>query len=313
MAEETTDSSTEKTGLKPASIVASALAAVTAAFLGSTLGVGGTVAGAGIASVVTTVGGEVYLRSLRRTRAAARKTAEVLALTDTRLRQETTFVEPPPRRPGNPLMQPVPPTRGRLPATQLNRIQRTTRIPMAGHGASGSGERTVYLPRQPVQRRPGLIRATPPGADAPTRFIAPPEQAGPSEQDQPESKKPWWKNRWTLIAGSSAVAFVVGMLAITGFESITGHAVSGGQGTTFGQVVRGSSTGGGSTTTTGQSTTVTRTQTSTATPTESSMPVTGPSSASSTPTSLTPAPTSASVAKQSASAQPTESAAPSSG
>ncbi|HVW40910.1 MAG TPA: hypothetical protein VHC18_06135 [Amycolatopsis sp.] len=353
MAEETEDSGTDKSSLKPAQLAASALAAVTAAFLGSTLGVGGTIAGAGIASVVTTVGGELYLRSLRKTRAAARKTAKVLALTDTRLRQETSAVEPPPRRPDNPLMRPVPPTRGRLPARQLNQIQRTARVPMAGHGSSGFGERTVYIPGNgnrpptppgrripPTQQigprtpqnglRPGqtsqfgpqgtppgprspqsgphTARTPEPGADAATRLVSPSEQP----RNGAPSGKPWWKNRWTLIVGTSVVAFVVGMLVLTGFESITGHAVSGGQGTTFSQVVRGSSTGGGEDSTpTEQPTTATKTHTSDATPTESSTEQTGGSSASSTPTQQAPAPRS--TVQQTQSAQPTESAAPTSG
>lgn len=310
MAEETEDTSTEKTGLRPAQIVASALAAVTAAFLGSTLGVGGTVVGAGIASVVTTIGGEVYLRSLRKTRAAARKTAEVLALTDTRLRQETSRVEPPGRRPGNPLMRPAPPAQGQLPAAQLDQIQRTQRIPMAGQGASNFGERTVYIPRPRTQAMgqpgPRTTQAARFGADAPTRIVPPPERPG----EGPQAEKPWWKNRWTLAVGTSAAAFVVGMLALTGFESVAGHAVSGGHGTTFSQVVKRSPTGGGGSTTTEQPTTVTKTQTSTATPTESSTEDNRTSSASSTPRSEPPASSSVS---QPESAQPTESVAPTSG
>jgi hypothetical protein len=73
----------DKSGIRVAQILAAALAAVTAALLGSTLGVAGTVLGAGVASVVTTVGGEVYLRSLQRTREAAlrAKVAAARALT----------------------------------------------------------------------------------------------------------------------------------------------------------------------------------------------------------------------------------------
>jgi hypothetical protein len=48
-------------------VLAGALAAVTAAVLGSTMGVAGTVVGAGAASVVSTVGGALYLRSIQRT------------------------------------------------------------------------------------------------------------------------------------------------------------------------------------------------------------------------------------------------------
>jgi hypothetical protein len=48
-------------------IFAGALAAVTAAVIGSTMGVAGTVLGAGLASVISTIGGTVYLRSIKRT------------------------------------------------------------------------------------------------------------------------------------------------------------------------------------------------------------------------------------------------------
>jgi hypothetical protein len=53
--------------LSAAQVAGGALAAVTSAVAGSTLGVNGTVAGAAIGSVVATVGGELYTHSLRRT------------------------------------------------------------------------------------------------------------------------------------------------------------------------------------------------------------------------------------------------------
>ncbi|GAB1514780.1 hypothetical protein [Actinophytocola sp. KF-1] len=48
-------------------VLAGALAAVTAALIGSTMGVAGTVVGAGLASIVSTIGGALYLRSIERT------------------------------------------------------------------------------------------------------------------------------------------------------------------------------------------------------------------------------------------------------
>lgn len=48
-------------------VLAGALAAVTAALVGSTMGVAGTVVGAGLASVISTLGGALYLRSIQRT------------------------------------------------------------------------------------------------------------------------------------------------------------------------------------------------------------------------------------------------------
>jgi hypothetical protein len=53
-------------------VLAGALAAVTAALIGSTMGVAGTVVGAGLASVISTVGGTLYLRSIQRTRDSVR-------------------------------------------------------------------------------------------------------------------------------------------------------------------------------------------------------------------------------------------------
>ncbi|MFF4597142.1 hypothetical protein [Amycolatopsis sp. NPDC001319] len=76
--QEKTSEQGEKKSFRPAQVVATALAAVTAALLGSTLGVAGTVVGAGVASVITTVGAELYLRSLQRTREAALKARAAL-------------------------------------------------------------------------------------------------------------------------------------------------------------------------------------------------------------------------------------------
>jgi hypothetical protein len=65
----------KKTGLdlKPAQIAAGALAAVTAAFLGSQLNVAGTIAGAAVASVVSTIGSALYQSSIERTRESVRR------------------------------------------------------------------------------------------------------------------------------------------------------------------------------------------------------------------------------------------------
>lgn len=54
-------------------VCASALAAVTAAWLGSTFGVTGTVVGAAVASIVATVGSAVYGLWIKRTRERLRQ------------------------------------------------------------------------------------------------------------------------------------------------------------------------------------------------------------------------------------------------
>jgi len=62
----------DKDSVRISQVLAGALAAITAAVLGSTMGVAGTVIGAGLASVVSTVGGAIYLRSIQRTRQGVR-------------------------------------------------------------------------------------------------------------------------------------------------------------------------------------------------------------------------------------------------
>lgn len=75
-----TDKVPKGLAIRPVQVFAAALSAVTGAFLASRLGVYGTVVGAGVFSVMSTVGTELYLRSLERTREAARR-AKLVALT----------------------------------------------------------------------------------------------------------------------------------------------------------------------------------------------------------------------------------------
>ena len=63
------------TGLTPAQVAGSALAAVSAALLASFAGTTGTIIGAAVGSVVATVGAATYTWSLRRTSEVVRRTA----------------------------------------------------------------------------------------------------------------------------------------------------------------------------------------------------------------------------------------------
>ena len=58
----------KKLEIKPAQLLAGALGAVTAAVLGARLNLAGTVVGAAVASVVSTVGAALYQHSIERTR-----------------------------------------------------------------------------------------------------------------------------------------------------------------------------------------------------------------------------------------------------
>ncbi|HSK58814.1 MAG TPA: hypothetical protein VK935_07150, partial [Actinomycetospora sp.] len=71
MSEETSEKSGKSSsgiGLTFPQIIASALAAATAAIMGSFVGVLGTIGGAAVASIVSTVGSALYQRSLEATR-----------------------------------------------------------------------------------------------------------------------------------------------------------------------------------------------------------------------------------------------------
>ncbi|WP_414941576.1 hypothetical protein [Amycolatopsis sp. cmx-11-51] len=159
MTKETSEKDTEKTEKQGriVQVTAAAMAAITAALLGSTLGVAGTVAGAGLASVITTLGGELYLRSLQRTKDAALKARVVLTV---------------------------------------------------------PGRRRVLDPSEQE-----TVRLTPTG-----------------DEEASERK---FKPRWAVIAGVSLVAFVVALVAITGFEGATGKTFGGGTGTTIGKFIGG--------------------------------------------------------------------------
>jgi hypothetical protein len=70
------DDTPRKTDFNLTRVAAAALAAVTAALLGSMLGAAGTIIGAAGASVITTVGTAVYEASLRRSRVRVRSLAQ---------------------------------------------------------------------------------------------------------------------------------------------------------------------------------------------------------------------------------------------
>lgn len=120
-------------GLSMTQVIGGSLAAVTAAFLGSRLGVAGTLIGTAIASVVSAVGAAVYTESLRRARVAL-KTAKVPGL---------THADDAPATPGDAPTTAEPlPELGDLGDTAATRPLRTT--------ATGDGSITVQT-RGPIR------------------------------------------------------------------------------------------------------------------------------------------------------------------
>jgi Tfp pilus assembly major pilin PilA len=186
--------------LRPLQIAASALAAVTGAFLASRLGVYGTIAGVGVVSVLSTVIGELYLRSLERTRAAA--TYATIAAKVRATRSTSTD--------GTPVGLP-------------DRV--------AGSSVHTEGPAVVAAVDQTADDETTADQTT---ADhAATDAIATRAVASRLLSRFRELGR----LRWPAVAACSVAACVLAALAITGLEAATGSKLSGGEGRTFAGLV----------------------------------------------------------------------------
>ncbi|HEY3606895.1 MAG TPA: hypothetical protein VGL06_05310 [Pseudonocardiaceae bacterium] len=196
----TEETAARKPDIRLSQLIATALAAITAAFLGSRLGTAGTVIGAGVASIVSTVAGALYQHSLDRTSRSVRSR--------------------------------VGPARTDDPA------------------APDATDDTVSVPGRPAARRP----------------------------------------RWIVAVALTALAFVIGMGAVTGVELLRNGPISGGDngttvGSLFGQPTRRAPSTSTPPSTTTSSTTTPSTTTTTAPPT--TVPTTTPTTTTAPPTSTT--------------------------
>ena len=182
---EADDPKPPRSSLSLTQVVGGALAAMTAAALGSRLSVAGTVVGAALASIVAAVAGALYTSSLRYTRDRASR------VVNARLRNGTpTAVE----------------------------TVTETRVDAAAAPARPAAEEVTEV-------RPG-------GPDQ--DWVLPTPAATPA--------RPAPRIRWkTIVVGALAI-FAIAIAALTGFELVTGQAISGGQGTTVGQVSEGNGT-----------------------------------------------------------------------
>ncbi|HJP75150.1 MAG TPA: hypothetical protein VJ914_12825 [Pseudonocardiaceae bacterium] len=211
----------KRSALRLSQVLATVLAAVTAAFLGSRLGVAGTVTGAGVASLVSTLGTAIYQNSLDRTSRAARKVrSHVVARTGKR--------PLPPAAPTEVLDQPP---------TQITETTATTEV-------TGAWAPTRRF--EPVRRPDAIADATTDWLSKPTELFSRPtevkdrptgvfqhpaeartELVGPPTQQRR-------RLRWPVLVGATALAFVIGMGAVTGIELLAHRPLSGGNaGTTI--------------------------------------------------------------------------------
>ncbi|MCI2422600.1 hypothetical protein MOQ72_34745 [Saccharopolyspora sp. K220] len=207
-----TEKKPKKLDLSPPQVAGAALASVTAAFLGSRLGVAGTVVGAGLTSVVITVGGALYQRSLEN---AKQKAAEVAAKASEKRSKRTEVA--------------------RYVSTKDGKIAATRRIHLTPGMHWPGGERVVDEPTRQLDDQPAKV-----DAEAATRMLSwdgsAPTEAVAARPDSADRRKR--QIRWAMVAASCAVAFVLSMLIITGFEGVTGRPLSGGErGTTLGRVL----------------------------------------------------------------------------
>ncbi|RSM39458.1 hypothetical protein DMA12_29565 [Amycolatopsis balhimycina DSM 5908] len=162
----------------------------------------------------------------------------------------------------------------------LRSLQRTREAALRARQLATSG----------IRRRGPAVDIT----DQPTVQLKPPEQAPTGLSSRLR------KLRWPLIIGTSAVAFVVAIVSIVGFESATGTQVGGGTGESIGKILGG---GGGkpdktpSTTPTAPAndtqvsptdTTTTPSDTSTAPTTSSESPTPTPSTTTQQPSTSAP-------------------------
>ncbi|MBB5153887.1 hypothetical protein [Saccharopolyspora phatthalungensis] len=196
----------KKVDVAPAQVAGAALASVTAAFLGSRLGVAGTVAGAGMTSVVITVGGALYQRSLEN---AKEKAVSAAAKASEKRLKRTSVARY---------------------VSKDRKVETTRRIHLAPGMHWPGGETVVDEDRTAKVDTEAATRKL---------HVAALDQATEVTDVKPEPDRRKRRVRWAMVAASCAAAFVLSMLIITGFEGVTGKPLSGGEtGTTLGQVLQ---------------------------------------------------------------------------
>ncbi|MFJ2278541.1 hypothetical protein ACIOEZ_30835 [Streptomyces sp. NPDC087866] len=242
-------------------VAGSAVAAVAAAVAASQLGVYGTIAGAGVMSVVATCGGSVFQHFFRRTGEQIREVTVQVKHPDREVTVHTR--ETGPRQPART------PREG---AALLGAADDATTV--LRRADAGADETTVLRRVDADADRPTVLRRvdettvlrrvdaggdeTPPlrRADADgTVFL--PRQDGRdattvlrqvADEEFSDATTHGTRVRgWKRSAIGAAVVFAVSMAGITTYELISGGDLSGGHGTTVGSVVRGERDAGPST------------------------------------------------------------------
>ncbi|WP_168207588.1 hypothetical protein [Microlunatus elymi] len=199
-------------------VIGGALAAMTAAALGSRLGVAGTLIGAALASVVASVAGSLYTSGIRHTRAGVGKAIQHAA--------PRSRTAPPPN------------------ATALSQPTKVTLTEsIADSAVIGRAASITLIEDDPEAADPWAAGDQADRSETGGSRTG----AGAGGPDRPQTGGVGSRNRKRLFRGSlvGAIAvFVIALAAIAGYELIVGHSLDGQPGgTTVGRAVSGGSSG----------------------------------------------------------------------
>ncbi|WP_069169175.1 hypothetical protein [Streptomyces griseus] len=239
-------------------VAGSAVAAVAAAVMASQLGVYGTIAGAGVMSVVATCGGSVFQHFFRRTGEQIREVTVHVKQPGGRQvtvrTRDTTPAAAKPRDDATTVLRRARPEPDRTPPV-TNDPERTQLLGAFAPDLPGADpERTRWL-RQADADRTRLLRQTAPvrpgpsgpaGRDRAQGVTNDPEAtalfgqaAEPSDLYSEAHTHGTRVRGWKRPVLAAVAVFVVAMGGITAYELASGNDLSGGGGTTVGSVVRG--------------------------------------------------------------------------
>ncbi|MFF5726849.1 hypothetical protein [[Kitasatospora] papulosa] len=218
-------------------VAGSAVAAVAAAVMASQLGVYGTIAGAGVMSVVATCGGSVFQHFFRRTGEQIREvTVQVKHPAGRQVTVRTRETSPAPRRPEDDATRVL----GAVGLSGSADADRTTVLRTVERDGGDGTDRTTVL----RQFRPGG-----PATGGRSAAAVPPREGDPGRSSTEDT---WSDARthgtrvrgWKRSAIAAAGVFVLSMAGITVYEMVSGHDLGGSGRTTIGSVVGGGGHGG---------------------------------------------------------------------
>ncbi|MFJ8882021.1 hypothetical protein ACIRJR_01240 [Streptomyces sp. NPDC102402] len=223
-------------------VAGSAVAAVAAAVMASQLGVYGTIAGAGVMSVVATCGGSVFQHFFRRTGEQIREvTVQVKHPAGRQVTVRTRETRPAPGRQEDGATTVL--------RTAETGAERTTLLRQVRPGEAEPGAERTTLLRQvrPGEAEPGaerttMLRQVRPGEAAPA---GPGHGDGPTDDAYSDARTHGTRVRgWKRSVLVATGVFALSMAGITVYEMASGHDLGGNGGTTIGSVVSGERHGG---------------------------------------------------------------------